>query len=173
VPPTTSVFDVVERIPGNATTEFGAPGVVPDLDREPWPAADAKRQARLLVASWERLDEVVAGAPPTLRKGPRGGGRDRDAIVDHVLGAEHAFRRKAGLKVPEPKDRAGHDRLREQFLDLVRAGDDPAAGDPDHGGGPGRAAPAWPLAYATRRIAWHALDHAWEIEDRAEPDPAG
>jgi hypothetical protein len=24
----------------------------------------------------------------------------------------------------------------------------------------------WPLRYAARRIAWHALDHAWEIEDR-------
>jgi hypothetical protein len=26
----------------------------------------------------------------------------------------------------------------------------------------------WPPAYAARRIAWHALDHAWEIEDRSE-----
>ena len=24
----------------------------------------------------------------------------------------------------------------------------------------------WPVAYAARRTAWHALDHAWEIEDR-------
>ncbi len=23
--------------------------------------------------------------------------------------------------------------------------------------------------YAARRIAWHALDHAWEVEDRTEP----
>ena len=25
----------------------------------------------------------------------------------------------------------------------------------------------WPPRYAARRIAWHALDHAWEIEDRS------
>ena len=25
----------------------------------------------------------------------------------------------------------------------------------------------WPPRYAIRRIAWHVLDHAWEIEDRA------
>jgi hypothetical protein len=25
----------------------------------------------------------------------------------------------------------------------------------------------WPARYAARRIAWHALDHAWEIEDRS------
>jgi hypothetical protein len=24
----------------------------------------------------------------------------------------------------------------------------------------------WPVAYVIRRTAWHALDHAWEIEDR-------
>jgi hypothetical protein len=27
----------------------------------------------------------------------------------------------------------------------------------------------WTARYAARRIAWHALDHAWEIEDRSEP----
>jgi len=27
----------------------------------------------------------------------------------------------------------------------------------------------WPARYAARRIAWHALDHAWEIEDRSTP----
>ena len=24
----------------------------------------------------------------------------------------------------------------------------------------------WPIPYAVRRTAWHALDHAWEMEDR-------
>ena len=27
----------------------------------------------------------------------------------------------------------------------------------------------WPQRYAVRRIAWHALDHVWEMEDRSEP----
>ena len=27
----------------------------------------------------------------------------------------------------------------------------------------------WPPRYAARRIAWHAIDHAWEIEDRTDP----
>ena len=38
---------------------------------------------------------------------------------------------------------------------LERASD----GTPPDGG-------KWPPRYAARRIAWHALDHAWEIEDR-------
>jgi hypothetical protein len=25
----------------------------------------------------------------------------------------------------------------------------------------------WPPRYAARRIAWHVLDHAWEIEDKS------
>src|SRR5438067_302187 len=24
----------------------------------------------------------------------------------------------------------------------------------------------WPVRYAARRMAWHVLDHAWEMEDR-------
>src|SRR5438309_1771782 len=27
----------------------------------------------------------------------------------------------------------------------------------------------WPQRYAARRIAWHALDHAWEMQDRSDP----
>jgi hypothetical protein len=26
----------------------------------------------------------------------------------------------------------------------------------------------WTPRYAARRIAWHVLDHAWEIEDKSE-----
>jgi hypothetical protein len=26
----------------------------------------------------------------------------------------------------------------------------------------------WTTRYAAHRIAWHALDHAWEIEDRTD-----
>ena len=40
-------------------------------------------------------------------------------------------------------------------------------------GGPSDGSPLndrkWPPRYAAARIAWHALDHAWEIEDRTEP----
>ncbi|HUF07607.1 MAG TPA: hypothetical protein VMP86_09560 [Candidatus Binatia bacterium] len=32
---------------------------------------------------------------------------------------------------------------------------------------PRRTRKLWPPRYAVRRAAWHVLDHAWEIEDRA------
>src|SRR5258708_25369799 len=96
-------FEVVERVPGSATTDFGAPGTVPALDLEPLKKAEAERLATLVEACWTVFDRVVAGAPPELRKGPRGGGRDRDKIVEHVLGAEaEAYARKIGLRLRQP-----------------------------------------------------------------------
>jgi hypothetical protein len=101
----------------------------------------------------------VAGAPATLRKGPRGGGRDRDAVVDHVVGAEAAYARKIGIarKPPAGADREAVTALRQDVLEAVRAR---RFGSPPRSKG-------WPGRYAVRRMAWHVLDHAWEIEDKS------
>ena len=152
-------LDVVERVRGDATTEFGAPGAATKGDDDPLSPAEAKRQAALLEATWAVFDRVVAGAPATLAKGPRGGGRDRDPIVDHVVGAEAGYARKIGIahKAPAGGDTEAVAALRAAILDAVRT---------RTFGGPPRSAP-WPPRYAIRRIAWHVLDHAWEIEDKS------
>jgi hypothetical protein len=149
-------IDVVERIRGSATTDFGVPGAVAAGDTEPIAKEAAARQAALVSASWTVFDRVVAGAPAELRKGPRGGGRDRDAIVEHVLGAEVAYARKLDLRLRQPtaEDRAAVLAHREEILRALTAG----TGIVGEKG--------WPSPYAARRIAWHALDHAWEVEDR-------
>ena len=56
--------------------------------------------AGLLAGSWRVFDEVVASAPAQLRKGPRGGGRDRDAVPDHVREAERTYARRIGVRLP-------------------------------------------------------------------------
>jgi hypothetical protein len=152
-------LDVVERVPGSATTDFGAPGAVPECDHRPLTATDAERQAALVAAAWTVFDRVVGGAPAQLRKGPRGGGRDRDAIVEHVTGAEVAYARKLGLRhrPPAPDDRAALAAFRHELVEVLAAA---RAGAPAVDKG-------WPPRYAARRIAWHVLDHAWEIEDRS------
>jgi len=154
--------EIVERLPGTATTAFGAPDAVFALDRRPVDAVEAERLAALVAASWEALDVAVASAPAVLRKGPRGGGRDRDAIVAHCVGADAAYARRVGLRVREPyaADRAAVAAVRVALLEILRL---PSDGSPLGGR-------RWPARYAARRIAWHALDHAWEIEDRASPD---
>jgi hypothetical protein len=149
---------VVERLPGNATTDFGAPDAKATRDAEPLSEAEAGRIARLVAASWRTLGNVVEHAPPELRKGPRGGGRDRDPIVQHVINAEAAYARKLGLSVRQPvlNDQQAVRSMRDAILEAIRRGSPPA----ERG---------WPVPYAARRIAWHVLDHAWEIEDRAAP----
>jgi hypothetical protein len=143
-------FTVVGTVPGTATTDFGAPEVAGPWDDEPLPPAEAHRMADLVAAAWHAFDAVVAGAPAGLRKGPRGGGRDRDEIVDHVREAERSYGRRIGVRMPP---RTPWPDQRAALLAALRAG------APD---GP------WPARYALRRIAWHVLDHAWEIEDKSD-----
>jgi hypothetical protein len=154
-------LEVVERLPGSATTEFGAPGEIAGADATRTTRAQAQRLAALVQASWTVFDRIRAGAPASLRKGPRGGGRDRDKMVDHVLGAEAGYARKLGIKHSQPAidDRAAIAALREAIVEVLRA---PSDGSPPVPKG-------WPPRYAARRIAWHVLDHGWEMEDRSAP----
>lgn len=155
---------VVERAPGSGTTDFGAPGAVPHLDHEPLDEEEAARQTALVRAAWSVFDRVVSEAPAALRKGPRGGGRDRDAVADHVMGAESSYARTLGVRHKQPTwaDRPAVEALREDIAAVLAV--------PWSGGAPAkgpRGGKGWPPRYAARRIAWHVLDHAWEIEDKA------
>jgi hypothetical protein len=144
--------EVIGRVEGNATTDFGAPGVAGDWDDEPLDAGETSRLVQLLRASWEAFDAATAGAPAVLPKGPRGGGRDRDGIVAHAQEAERSYARKVGLRVPP---RTPWSEQRERIADtLLEAG-------------PGPTTKGWTPRYFIRRAAWHVLDHAWELEDKS------
>ena len=153
-------FDGVDYLDGDATTDFGAPGAMSKLELQPMTKAEVERMCSLVEATWKVFDGVVKKAPASLRKGPRGGGRDRDKIVEHVLGAEAGYGSSFMLKLKQPEvgDIKAIKALREAWLDAFRFGAD---GKPRREGG--RSA-----RYMARRIAWHAMDHAWEIEDRSE-----
>jgi hypothetical protein len=160
--------DVNERLDGDASTEFGVPGAVPAADDRPLDAEELDRLSSILQATWRYLDrsvEEARGVP--LRKGPRGGGRELEAIVGHVVEAEASYVYKLGLRFRSDekapvKERAAA--LRRAVLDALDAR---LRGDVDT---TGRRAPLWSPRYFIRRAAWHVLDHAWEIEDRAQPD---
>ncbi len=151
---------VVERLPGGSGTEFGVPSAIGESDRRPVDEAEAPRLAALVAAAWQVFGRVAAAAPEELRKGPRGGGRARSKIVRHVAEADAAYARELGLRLrpPAPDDDAGLEAMRAVMLDVLRR---PSDGSP-------LADRRWTARYAARRIAWHALDHAWEIEDRTE-----
>src|SRR5919108_3823795 len=122
-------LEVVERLPGTASTDFGVPGEVAAADAERTTRAQAERLTALVEASWELFDRVRAGAPASLRKGPRGGGRDRDKMVDHVLGAEAGHARPLRVKPPQPAidDPAAIAALRDGIAAVLRA---PSDGSP-------------------------------------------
>ncbi len=149
-------LEVVERTGGNASTAFGVPARVAELDLHRVPSAEARRLTDIVIACWEVFDEVVAAAPAALRKGPRGGGRDRDTVVAHVEEAERNYARSIGLRL-EPSTPMAE--VRAAIVEVLGLSSD---GSPLPGG-------AWTQRYAARRIAWHVLDHAWEIEDRSSP----
>jgi hypothetical protein len=154
-------FDIVESAEGGSGTEFGVPGRVTDQDRRPTSVDEADRLARLVLAAWRAFERTAAAAPAELRKGPRGGGRDTAKVVDHVVGADHAYAREIGVRVrpPAPDDPEAVAAMRAAMLDAI--------GQPSDGAP--LADRKWTARYAAHRIAWHALDHAWEIEDRSEP----
>lgn len=165
--PSTVAFKVAERVPGGPATAFAAPEcrrpfpqVTAAAERANLTPAAARRLAGLLTAVWAIFDEIAAASPAELRKGPRGGGRDRDQIIGHVLGAETAYARKLGIKLKQPPlgDIAAIGQLRETIAAMLSA---PSDGAPLVPGG-------WATRYAARRIAWHLLEHAWEMQDRAD-----
>jgi hypothetical protein len=156
---------VVERLAGTSTTDFGAPDVAPAHDAEPFDEATRERSEAILTAIWRAFDRAVRTAEgKELRKGPRGGGRERDGIVRHVLGADAAYLRRVGQRFSQDDGAPLDDELRrtrEAIRTALTAG---VRGEIPHQGPRGGA--LWTPRYFVRRVAWHTVDHLWEIEDR-------
>ncbi len=147
--------DVVERVKGDGNTDFGVPGS-PTIDAEPIDARTLKRQITLLESCWAAFDTAARRAKgKTLATGPRGGGRSLAKIVAHQEESERAYLGMLGGDRKAKDPRAAF----VEALDLRRRGDLPDTGP--------RGGARWTPRQAIRRSAWHALDHAWEIEDRA------
>lgn len=165
LPAARSDLTIAERLDGNAGTDFGVPTRSTRHDREPVDDAELGRLTAILEASWATFDRVTAAAAGvTLRKGPRGGGRELDGIVAHVLEAEKAYLVRIGgqfRRSDAADDEMAEVRRRAIAALAARVHDEPLPAS--HRGGT-----IWLSPYFVRRSAWHALDHAWEIEDRSE-----
>lgn len=165
VPKAATGFQVTERHPGDSTTDFGAPSAVLEADRPPLDQPVLSQSSSILQACWAAFDRAVDHAEGReLRKGPRGGGRDLDRILDHVLQADLSYLRKLAWKY-RPQESSGPreeiPRARIAILDALQAalrGELPERGP--------RGGVLWPPRYFIRRVTWHVLDHVWEIEDR-------
>lgn len=151
-------YRVVERYTGSGSTDFwGISFAYSSIDQKAMSAADLERELKLLQASWTFFDEVRSRVSAELALGPRGGGRDRDRIVRHIVANELDWAKKVGVEfswesVQSDKGLAAY---RKAYCNGIRQ---------YHA--EGRLARRWPLRYLIRHTAFHTLDHSWEMEDK-------
>jgi hypothetical protein len=151
--------EVVEDVPGKGGADFyGLSDVPATPERVPMTPSDLDRKVALLEGTWAYFDATFARVSDELRKGPRGGGREKDVIRRHVVGWEiYDLAKKVGVDYPvdtrdDPVTLAAY---RRDVVAAIRAYNTE-----------GRMARTWYLQFLIRRCAWHMLDHAWELEDR-------
>src|SRR5258708_18528163 len=94
---------LIEDRVGTGSTDFWAISFSPSSsERGPLADKEFDRKVKLLRASWWFFDRVAKRVSAEMRKGPRGGGRDRDRIVRHTIGTESEdFPRPGGWRHTE------------------------------------------------------------------------
>ena len=152
-------LEVVDHVPGTGMTDYyNLSYHSAGPEHEPMSDAECERKLALMQAAWTYFDSVAARVSPELKKGPRGGGRDRETIIRHANGAEIAeFSPKVGVRTPL-EARESPDALRAHREAFVAGIRDYHARDAQ--------LRAWTLQFLIRHTAYHMLDHAWEMEDR-------
>ena len=152
---------VVEDMVGTGSTDFWGISFAPSSrELKPMREADLDRAITLLQACWAYFDGVAARVSPEMRKGPRGGGRDRDRIIRHTIRVESEdFAKQVGLRIEENAalTPAGLRKYRKAYLAALRAYN---AGEVE------RRMKKWTLPFLIRHSGFHTLDHAWEMEDK-------
>jgi hypothetical protein len=151
--------DVMEQHRGTGSTDFwGISFAFSSIDGRDMSSKELERELSLMQAGWTFFDDVRLRVSAEMQKGPRGGGRDRDRIVRHVVGVEQDWATKVGVRTPEDAVVTDHDGLkayRDAYCTAIRTFHSE-----------GKMARTWPLRYLIRHTAYHTMDHAWEMEDK-------
>jgi hypothetical protein len=155
------LLEIVEDRVGTGSTDFWGISFSPSATEQgPMSEAELERGITLLRACWAFFDGVAARVSPEMRKGPRGGGRDRDQIISHTIRTESEyFAKQVGLRIPESAA-LSPDGLRQHRETYVAAMHAYNAGEVK------RRMRSWTLPFLIRHSAFHTLDHAWEMEDK-------
>jgi hypothetical protein len=153
-------LDVIQDRVGTGSTDFWGISFSPsDFERGPIGDAEFDRKIKLLRACWAFFDGVAGRVSVEMRKGPRGGGRDRDRIIRHTIRVEsEEFAKQLGLRIPEegaltPDGLVAH---RKAYVAAMRGYDS----------GQGKRMRSWTVPFLIRHSAFHVMDHAWEMEDK-------
>lgn len=156
-------LEVIQEHVGTGSTDFWGISFAPsDTEQDPMSDAELERKINLLRACWAVFDMVAGCVSADMRKGPRGGGRDRDTIISHTIRTEiELFAKRVGLR---PRDGGaltpdGLAAYRAEYVAAMRA----------YNGGEGKRMRSWTLPFLIRHSAFHVMDHAWEMEDKDIP----
>jgi len=153
-------LDVIEDRLGTGSTDFWGISFSPsDSEQGPMGDDEFNRKVSLLRACWAYFDSVAQRVSAEMRKGPRGGGRDRDRIIRHTLRTESEhFARQVGLRVPEggALTTDGLASFRDEYVTAMHA----------YNAGEGKRMRSWTLPFLIRHSAFHVMDHAWEMEEK-------
>jgi hypothetical protein len=150
--------DVAEQYQGTGSTDFwGISFAFSGIDRQDMPSEELERELTLMQACWTFFDDVRQRVSAEMKKGPRGGGRDRDTIVLHVLATEQDWANKLGVGTKQGARVTDAEGLRA-YRDAYRAAIRTFHSE-------GKPARTWPLRFLIRHTAYHTMDHAWEMED--------
>jgi hypothetical protein len=156
----TGPIAVIEDKVGTGSTDFWGISFAPSsVEREPMDKAELDRKIKLLRSCWSFFDGVAERVSSEMRKGPRGGGRDREQIISHTIRTEsESFAKRIALRVPAGAtlSRDGLLDHREAYVDAMRA----------YNAGEGKRMRSWNLPFLIRHSAFHVMDHAWEMEDK-------
>jgi hypothetical protein len=154
-------LEIVEEKVGTGSTDFWGISFAPaSTEQDPMDDALLERGITILRACWQFFDSAAARVSPEMKKGPRGGGRERDEIVGHVTRVESLdFAKQVGLQIPEHRglSREQLGPYREDYVAGMRAYN---RGDVQ------KRMKSWTLPFLIRHSAFHTLDHAWEMEDK-------
>ncbi len=154
--------EVVERVPGSSSTDFWGIAHVPsEIEREVLSPADLERRLDLLRRAGRTSTTSLRASPATCGPDPAAPGAraTRSSATCTATSRSRCHARSRSERPLEvvltPEGLATH---RQAYLDAFRAYN--AEGKP---------ARTWPIQFLVRRTAYHVMDHAWEMEDRAEP----
>ncbi|CUS03331.2 conserved protein of unknown function [Candidatus Promineifilum breve] len=158
-------IDVVEEYPGTGSTDFwGISFAFSSIDKQSMTDDELARQLKLMQACWAFFDAVRGRVSAEMRKGPRGGGRDRDHIVRHTLAAEQGWAKGVGVGATVVTSDGGVPT--DEALKAYRAAYCQAIRDYHSQGKMAGNVAKWPLRFLIRHTAFHTMDHAWEMEDK-------
>jgi hypothetical protein len=159
-------LEVIQEQVSTGSTDFWGISFSPsDTEQDPMSDTEFDRKINLLRACWALFDMVAVRVSPDMRKGPRGGGRDRDTIISHTIRTESEnFAKRVGLRTPEggALTTDGLVAHREAYVAAMRA----------YNSGEGKRMRSWTLPFLIRHSAFHVMDHAWEMEDKDVPGEA-